>query len=438
LDVPRDAVMDTQRGDGAVDSSTDVPLGPPLADRIQVQVTFACRLGGAQFIATPTSPYVGPDGYTFRWERTGGQARFVTDGNSVLSFNNETNDQIHFNLHVSRAGYTDAVFEDLWTNPCPTGAKLPVCPLNDRRIRTNQESYRVGDRFEAELLGVDQGVGWYDTLGISEQMQDRDRHTLTGRVSGFPIRVHAQIDDRAGPMGPRQCSGWTIRYFTAGLADTPPDAGMADVVLPPPTDVPDPSPPIADRIQAQVTQECRENGVKFVATPTSPFRGTAGYTFEWTLTQGSAPWAANNNSVVAQSTSEALNWPGYPMHFRLTIRRPGYPDAVLPDVWSNPCNHMDNPVDCPENTREVLTNQETYQVGDMFVARYPGAGALSIAAPWYGLDGLTDATFADEGRLLMARVGSLPIRVHAQINSPQQMGGPRICHGWTERYFFAR
>lgn len=437
--------LDATAIDGTLSDASNSELGPPLANRIQVQVTFECRLGGAQFIATPTTPYAGTEGYTFRWERTMGRARFEPTGNSVVAFNNETNDQIHFNLHVSRAGYADAVFEDIWTNPCPTGADLPVCPLNDHRMVTNQESYRLGDAFRAELLGVNQGVSWYDNLGISQEMQNRNAHTLTGVVSGFPIRVHAQIDDRVGPMGPRQCSGWTIRYFTADEAP-PSDGGMNDVPNPPPVDVPNPPPvdvpdppaAIADRIQAQVMQECREGGVKFTAVPTTPFRGTAGYSFQWMLFEGSAPYVVNNNSVVIQNTDPGRNWPGYPMHFSLTIRRAGYPDAVLPDVWSNPCNHDDNPIDCPENTREVLTNQETYAPGDMFVARYPGAGALTLAAPWYGLDGLTNAVFSDDGRTLMARVQSLPIRVHAQINAPQMAGQPRICHGWTERYFFNR
>ncbi|MDP3275329.1 MAG: hypothetical protein Q8Q09_09060 [Deltaproteobacteria bacterium] len=186
---------------------------------------------------------------------------------------------------------------------------------------------------------------------------------------------------------------------------------------------------IASVIQFAVQKECRAGGVTFTAIPTSPFRGPESYRFQWTRTRGTAMFTATNNSVSAQN-----NATGDEVHFDLTVQRDGYPDAVARDVWAAACNTAGSPTTCPENTRDLVTNQESYAVGDTFDARLIGT-TQTLASPWYVLEGVSDAVFSEEGRHVVARVTSLPIHVHAQPNSTVGMA---VCHGWTERWFYAR
>ena len=208
---------------------------------------------------------------------------------------------------------------------------------------------------------------------------------------------------------------------------------MPDAYEPPPP--PDayipPPPPLADRIQVQVTQECREGGVKFVVLPTSPYRTRDGYSFAWNRTSGGAPFTTSGNALVVANVDPSTWSTTYPNHYDVVVSHAGYPDRVVADVWTNPCNHDDNPTDCPENNRDLVTNQESYAPGDHFDARV--LSGASYHAPWYVLDGLRDVAFDEDGRHLTATVASLPIHIHAQGNSTV---GSAVCHGWTERWFY--
>ncbi len=219
----------------------------------------------------------------------------------------------------------------------------------------------------------------------------------------------------------------------ASLIDAPSrDVASTDATATDSTAMDAPRTPLAPVIQVAIQQECREGGVKFTVIPTSPFRGADGYSFMWVRTMGAASFTTANNALVA-ANAPPPGYAGYPVHFDVTIRRPGYPDRTVSDVWSNPCNHDDNPTECPENARDLVTNQESYAVGDTFDARLVGT-TQTVHAPWYVLDGLSDATFSEEGRHVVARVTSLPVHVHAQ---PDSVVGMAVCHGWTERWFYA-
>ncbi len=402
----------------------------PIAPVIQVAIQKECREGGLTFTALPTSPFRELAGYRFRWVRTMGAATFTARENTVVALNDATGDAIHFDLTVSRDGYPDAVLRDLWADPCNRNGNPTACPENTRVLRTNQERYAVGDPFEAFVDGAPQGAHWYLTNGLADVVQSDQGRTLRARVAALPILVLAEPERRLNAMGPVLCHGWSARYFfatTAPVADASVDAPRDATPDAPPAPT-----PTADRIQVQIHQECREGGVKFTLVPTSPFRGVDGYTFSWLRTMGSAPFTTANNAVVVANAAPP-SYPGYPIHFDVLVRRPGYPDRTVSDVWSNPCNHDDNPTACPENTRDLVTNQESYRVGDTFDARLVGT-TQTVHAPWYVLDGLSDAVFSKEGRHVVARVTSLPVHVHAQ---PDSVVGMAVCHGWTERWFYA-
>lgn len=430
-----------------VDAAADAPPSP-IATVIQVAIQHECREGGVTFTALPTSPFRETAGYRFRWVRTMGRASFTARDNTVVAMNDSTGDAIHFDLTVSRDGYPDAVIRDLWADPCDRDGNPTMCPVNARVLRTSRERYAVGDAFEVAVPDAPQGAHWYITSGLGDVVQSDQGRTLRARVASLPILVLAEPERQLNATGPVLCHGWSARYFFA-TDSTPRDASVdaapdvtvdvaPDVIPDVTTDVrpdvaPDVTPsPTANRIQAQVHQECREGGVKFTVIPTSPFRGVDGYTFTWVRTMGAASFTTANNSVVAANAAPP-GYAGYPMHFDVTIRRAGYADRVVSDVWSNPCNHDDNPTECPENTRDLVTDRESYAVGDAFDARLVGT-TQTVHAPWYVLDGLSDAVFSEEGRHVVARVTSLPIHVHAQ---PDSVVGMAVCHGWTERWFYA-
>ncbi len=164
----------------------------------------------------------------------------------------------------------------------------------------------------------------------------------------------------------------------------------------------------------------------FTALPTSPFRETTGYRFQWAHTMGRASYTARDNAVVAMNDAT-----GDAIHFDLTVSRDGYPDAVIRDLWADPCNRDGNPTTCPVNDRVLRTDRERYAVGDAFEVTVPDAPQ---GVHWYVTSGLADVVQSDQGRSLRARVTSLPVHVHAQ---PDSVVGMAVCHGWTERWFYA-
>lgn len=186
--------------------------------------------------------------------------------------------------------------------------------------------------------------------------------------------------------------------------------------------------PLAGVIQLQITQECREGGVKFVAKATTPFPGTDGYSFAWNKTSGDGTFTASGNSVVS------IVMPAQQIHFDLVVGHAGYTDQTAHDVWSATCMHDDNPTDCPENDRPVKTNQESYAVGDTIEMWLEGTEPDRDIA-WYVLDGVdTGGNIGTKGAgHLVGKVTALPIRLHAQ---PSSTIGMAKCHGWTERFFF--
>jgi hypothetical protein len=448
------STVDASRADGGTaDASTrDAAALDASAPRpvIQFALQQECRAGGLTFTVLPTSPFPGVAGYRFMWVRTMGTAAFVVRDNEVTAMNDATGDAIHFDVTVQRDGHADTVLRDVWADPCNRDGNPTLCPENLRVRHTNRERYRVGDAFEALVVGAPQGARWYRTDGLADVVQSDDGRTLRARVAALPVLALAEPNRQANGAGPVLCHGWSARYFVEA-DDVPADSGLDAAVDVPrvdvprvdvprvdaprvdvPVDVPATPTPTVDRIQVQIHQECREGGVKVTVVPTSPFRGADGYAFAWTRTAGAATFRAAGNSVVADN-AQTPSFAGYPMHFDVRVSYPGYPDRVVADVWSNPCNHDDNPTSCPENTRDLVTNQESYRAGDTFDARLTGT-AQTLATPWYVLDGIADATFSEEGRHLVGRVAALPIHVHAQPNSTVGMA---VCHGWTERWFYA-
>ncbi len=164
----------------------------------------------------------------------------------------------------------------------------------------------------------------------------------------------------------------------------------------------------------------------FTALPTSPFRETTGYRFQWAHTMGRASYTARDNAVVAMNDAT-----GDAIHFDLPVSRDGYPDAVIRDLCADPCNREGNPTTCPVNDRVLRTDRERYAVGDAFEVTVPDAPP---GVHWYVTSGLADVVQSDQGRSLRARVTSLPVHVHAQ---PDSVVGMAVCHGWTERWFYA-
>lgn len=185
---------------------------------------------------------------------------------------------------------------------------------------------------------------------------------------------------------------------------------------------------MANRIQCQVYQECRNGGCTFVIVPFTPDGDINNYTFSWFNSSG-------NGIVITQLSSNSFvienNQPNtQTTHVQVTVSRAGYNDFVY-DAWSNTCDHDDMPTSCPENGRSVSTNSDSYNIGDTIIADWGGSffGCVQSMS-WYNQN--ISAT-TQSGTHFEGIVTGYPAILHGQPNHNNQTC--KECHGWTEKVF---
>lgn len=177
-------------------------------------------------------------------------------------------------------------------------------------------------------------------------------------------------------------------------------------------------------IQVYVMQTCTggdSGGVMFKVVPISPSQVVSDfqYIFENTSTSSVVMEQVSINGVLMHNNQAPNNGPA---SIRITVRKNGYSDLVITDVWGNTCNHDGQPTNCAENTNIISLDKQKYQVGDQLTGTLNG---WSGTTAYHITDGLSNVNIINS--TITATVVSLPIKLHAQ---PASNG----CHGWTKAY----
>jgi hypothetical protein len=185
---------------------------------------------------------------------------------------------------------------------------------------------------------------------------------------------------------------------------------------------------MANRIQCQVYQECRNNGVTFVIVPFTPDGDVNSYTYSWfnSSNNGIVIRTLSNNSFVIENNQPNTQT----THVQVTVSRAGYTDFIY-DAWSSTCDHDGLPTSCSDNNRNVITNSNTYNIGDVIIADWAGSffGCVQSMS-WYNQN--ISAT-TQNGTHFEGIVTGYPAVLHGQPNHNNDTC--KECHGWTEKVF---
>jgi hypothetical protein len=177
-------------------------------------------------------------------------------------------------------------------------------------------------------------------------------------------------------------------------------------------------------IHAQIYQECREGGVKFKFEPFTQDSTIKKFLLSIEDNDSQLPYAYSLNSFVAQNNAPNNNRYA---DFKVNISNDNYRFAQF-TIGSSTCNHDSNPINCPENNRQLLIDKKSYVLNDIVTITWTGTlQSCSTHLNWF-LDNMT--VISSNNSTLVAKINGFPAQVQAQPAS--NYAGCYICHGWTK------
>ncbi|WP_337044001.1 3-coathanger stack domain-containing protein [Emticicia sp. 17c] len=180
----------------------------------------------------------------------------------------------------------------------------------------------------------------------------------------------------------------------------------------------DNSPTNSNPIQVKTNNECREGGMKFTFFPYTPDKDLGQYRMSIQNLDPAIEFKFSGNTLITKNNvPDNRN-----AYYLLTVSRDGYKDFVV-QGYTSTCEHDGAPIDCPENTSDVILDKEYYKEGDIFTATWTGELIPNQTLEWYN-ENVT--LISKTGKTMIGRIDSFPAHIQAQ---PGVFPTYRPCHG---------
>ncbi|RFS15352.1 3-coathanger stack domain-containing protein [Emticicia sp. C21] len=171
-------------------------------------------------------------------------------------------------------------------------------------------------------------------------------------------------------------------------------------------------------IQIKTNNACREGGMKFTFHPFTPDNDLSQYRMSIQNLDPSIEFKFSGNALITKNNSPD----NHNAYYLLTVSRNGYKDFVI-QGYTSTCDHDDAPLNCPENTDNVILDKQYYNEGDTFTATWTGELIPDQTLEWYN-DNVT--MISKNGKTMTGRINGFPAHLQAQ---PGVFATYRPCHG---------
>lgn len=172
-------------------------------------------------------------------------------------------------------------------------------------------------------------------------------------------------------------------------------------------------------IQLKFRYECREGGMKFVFDTISPDTLTNTYRLGIENLNPEIPFSFSGNSLVTYNNSPLNEKNAY---YLLTVSKDNHKDFYHQGYTSS-CEHDGAPLECPENTHDLILNKKYYAVGDTITATWTGGLLAGQGLSWFN-ENVTTITATNN--FFRGVITNFPVKIQAQPSYPTL---PRPCHG---------
>ncbi|MFN3851544.1 MAG: hypothetical protein ACK4NY_19050 [Spirosomataceae bacterium] len=176
-------------------------------------------------------------------------------------------------------------------------------------------------------------------------------------------------------------------------------------------------------LQTFIYQECRDGGVKMRYEPFSNDSTVNVFTLGVENQEARVPYDLTNNTLIIKNSGSNSNLLG---KMKVHIGHENYKKLEI-DVYAATCQHDNNPTLCPENTRSLTLDKQSYNIGDTIRVTWNGTLEECQSLFWF----LNNVTFISQsGKNFVGIVSSLPASIQAQPSN--NLNSCNVCHGWTK------